>query len=412
MRANKRIAVVANEQYSAAYNSLTLGNIAEGDLLWIDTNGDTIETGDLSTAERAQLVFGAPEADGRRNFVPLTPMMERGELIEWTETACSNPVDQVWHLGWDGTSGDLTVADDTTYGVSLVQRVKRSTYHNYDPTPSFYVKSAASGAAKQDVAWELLKASILPGLDFFKVEMVGEVTDQSSSIAANFDVVEGSATVTGTGAFANAVAGDFLAVQDASYDAAQVYLYKIKEVPDNNTAILDSPYQGPSGTIDFDGEASFNAGTGDKGGLVQAFTSVGLKFTAVQPPFDINGHYERTKMELYPTYGWAGDMSLAKETTADDPGSGSYREVALDEYRMKRNIGQHNYTEFPVTDVMSRATPGEKYTAFDLKVRLKSLSMGHVDQNMVKPITIWVPESTTSGHIDVLLNTHLTNFSS
>lgn len=220
------------------------------------------------------------------------------------------------------------------------------------PTQRDFYYVTDSSATALELASNLVKAVNKDGFLAGKIEATLITDGTFTALTNNATVTAGSPTVTSTAH--GLVAGDLVRIGSS---AATSPVYTVKSITDANTFVLDTTYQGTSGTV-----------TAANIGEITASTAVSIQLTGQPIPFtgiDSYGQVNFTASLSYVdlTNNFSGIYNLAPITvvTAPSKGSGFWHEVRDMEYEAS-GYDITNRISFPVdTAPALRAASGSNY---------------------------------------------------
>ena len=280
-------------------------------------------------------------------------MMKSPELTKGNVTITSAPhkaaVQQVTTIGYNGTTGALPVANDTSFFIKLRK-------NDNDATNRSQPMSLFAGPVKTDATGnqaELACLLALSGNKNFKNEPAnGYVTfsvlcsNAGAAIGAAADTVVGSAgsttvvvTDTGGDTSVNPIAvGDFFRAGTAL--TAPVYKVVASTVGvGGGTLTLDRPLTSAVSLL------------GTTSGFITAANAAvadfGIVITGVEAPFDVNKFRNYYANRFTATF--SDESTLVSHTTGARNGNGVWQQVALDEYMSYGFEGQNEMLGVPAT---------------------------------------------------------------
>lgn len=290
-----------------------------------------------------------------------TPVIEYNTMSAKQAVAYEAPAQRVRAIGFNGTSGAIDDVNGEVYTAHIFWKDNSCTFAN--GTPVKFATYEASAAATQVEIAAGLAASFNKN---FKKENPKLITaavllnNAGTALGTGVDTItlkNGSKYFTATdidNATANAAlaVGDYLRIGTAKTSPC----YKIVAIDTtNNIGTLDTPYQGVNyAAVDtnFEVIAAADAATADAGVLLTA-----LATTADFQPGVIRYDFTEFEIELGSGCGATTQSSI----TSPSLGSGTYYEVAQNEWFLKGNRGEAwrvgNYPK----EVSLEATAGKTY---------------------------------------------------
>ena len=291
--------------------NLPNGAIAAVDLGMGLLNSSTYNA--LSDSDQFMIIQGK----GAGNPMVKSPAITKGN-VTITSAAHVASAQQITVIGYNGVSGNLPSANNTSYYVKVRKNDNDaanrsqpfSLFGQYETSGSASVTETAFGVAENLV--KNMKDE--PANGYLSVEVLSDGTMTTTGV--NAGVVNGSTTVT----FASSVtiaAGTFLAIAGATY--------KVKTGVTAGTVIsLTTPYAGATATIIAGATYATNIGT------LASITATGLRLTGVEAPFDVN-KFRNFYVNRF-TATFSDEDTLVTHVQGAREGIGVWQRVALDEY--------------------------------------------------------------------------------
>lgn len=104
---------------SAVYGSMTYLNIADGDVAIFNRNLDVLTSSSTPTSDEDNDLIYIAQGLSTGRFL-LSPPIQVANITSARAQAYSAPVAQVTHVGSNGTTGAIVVANSTVYGIDIV----------------------------------------------------------------------------------------------------------------------------------------------------------------------------------------------------------------------------------------------------------------------------------------------------
>ena len=273
---------------------------------------------------------------GKGAGVPMvkSPVLTKGK-VKITSAKHVASVQQITAIGYNGTTGSLPAANDTSYYVKI-RKNDNDAANRSQPFSLFGQYETSGSASVTETAFGLAENLVKnmkdePANGYLSVEVISDGTMTTTGVNAN--VVNGSTTVT----FASSVtiaAGTFLAIAGATY--------KVKTGVSGGTVIsLTTPYAGATGTIIAGGAYATNIGT------LASITATGLRLTGVEAPFDVN-KFRNFYVNRF-TATFSDEDTLVTHVQGAREGVGVWQRVALDEYMSYGFDGMNGMIGVPPT---------------------------------------------------------------
>lgn len=282
------------------------------------------------------------------------PLLKSDVLTKGSISITSNKhvaaVQQITVIGYNGTSGNMPSANDTSYYIKL--RKNDNDAANRSQPLSLTGQYKTGGAATvTEVAFGIarnLRANMddEPANGYLSIEVLSNGT--ITALPNDAVVVSGSRTVTSTAHLLSV--GDFVNLAGATY--------QVKVVQDANTIILSTPYVGASATI--------TAGTtlATQAGSVATITSAGVRLTGVAADFDVNAFRDYYVNRF--TASFSDSDTLVTSVQGAREGVGVWQKVAMDEYMTYGFEGQNEMLSVPPRMRDQEVVNGAKYSAVQI----------------------------------------------
>ena len=306
-------------------------DLSDGEVVWVNPYNVVVDTGtsqDCADYDKLRLV--------QRSGTSLlfSPWIKAHSVKSYNIDAYTAATEQIDYIGYNTSSGSMEVTDNTLYLLRLFinnHRRRIVKYGVYKSGASTTQNKVADGIASSLIS-HLLVEKKAGGDDMIKVDRVtGSST--TSSTSGNFTVVHGSNVVSAATDVDNGgmVVGDYLVLSDGTTASA----YKVTAIDTvNNTATLDVPYQGASGTVT-DGNSSFITATNARAG------NWGIKLTGVAQTYTAGRSQYTPNGKISWNYELQGFGSDTTETASQAMtfGTGTYAQIAEMEEFLQGNEG-------------------------------------------------------------------------
>lgn len=280
------------------------------------------------------------------------PLVKSPKITKGTEkitgTKYKAPRQQITTIGYNGTTGSLPVANDTSFFIKV--RKNDNDAANRSQGQSIYAqyKTDASGT-QQELAAGLVNNAILntalePANGYVKFEVisdgtaavVSDGTQTQDAVVVNGSytislVDTGTSTAGNTGGIASAIpVGSTLNIAGATYVVTAL---------NANVVTLNIPYQGTTGTV--------TGGTtvATQFSKLTAVTNYGIRITGVAADFDVNAFRNYFVNRFTATF--SDDSTLVTPIQGAIQGNGVWQQVALDEYMTYGFLGQNEMLGVP-----------------------------------------------------------------
>jgi len=339
---NIKSVFIVPEQAAVTTGTITPGSTATGSVV-------------IANMSNEVLVAGAGAGTGVQNYSKIKIIKDRGAdlplqqvvldintISAWAATPGAAATEQVSYIGYNGTSGELALLNNNFYTVKL-EHVPNQFAYGKRPANYKYGTYQSSPAATQDAVANGLVSSLIQNFKpnrsidwrvYSEVTNSGARTAATATALVTLTFTKYSKTVTASAATAstNIVAGDYVAIDDAT--TSGVYKVVFKDAGGN--LVLEHSYQGATTTI--------VAATNDI--RIAAATAVagdfGIKITGIKQKYDVNRwrQYDKVRFNTF-LEGFTPSATVTPvTTTAAFDGVAVYEQVANDEYISWGDEGQ------------------------------------------------------------------------
>jgi hypothetical protein len=340
----KDVARTANasiDQDSADY-------IAEGELVVTAPDGTVLDTTSVLAADEIVIRQGrGSELD------VISDTITKSSLRKYLKKAAIASQEEIWTLGFDGTTGAFDVINDNLYLLNIDMNESSVFGFGQDRVKYGVFKSDAS-ATEEEIATGLMESLIANFSREPEQDILFELLNggASAAVAPTANLVKNSDQVTFSAAH-GLNAGDYIRVGAATTDA----VYRIKAVVDASTVLLDVAYQGASNTAAV--VESIDSAT------AQA-AAYGIRFTGIAREFEVGKlHYQKVRFDLLPKdFG----VTPALKVQGALEGSGQYEQIAELEHATQGNEGNYyrSRANGPLDPKRADAVAGTSYDMFTL----------------------------------------------
>jgi hypothetical protein len=271
-----------------------------------------------------------------------SPVLTKGK-IKLTAARFKAAVQQVTTIGYNGTTGSLPVANNTSFFVKIKKR-DNDAANRSQPMSLFAgpVKTDATGTQAELAT--LLAASgarnfkAEPANGYLKFEMICDNAGAASTAASGtITFTNGSRVITTSGATpaTDYVVGSYIRIGTAVTSA----VYKVAAVSNAlQTITLTSAFVGTSGTLTVTNHQFITA-------VLANAANFGLVITGIAAPFDVNAFRDYYANRFTATF--SDSSTLVTLTTGARNGNGVWQQVAMDEYMNYGFEGQNNQLATP-----------------------------------------------------------------
>jgi hypothetical protein len=256
-------------------------------------------------------------------------------------------VQQVSTLGYDGTSGNLPSASDTSYFIKI--RKNDNDAANRSQPMSLFGQYKTSGSATQEELAEGLvlnlvkNLSLEPANGYIDVDVLMDEAGVANAGAGTVTTTYGSTQVTfGTDVDAVAVVGDYIRFDESAGASTALTdpVYKVVAMDTTNQIMtLDRPYTGDSLSAVAEGNAVIIAN------VTAVAADFGIRLVGKPADFDVAAFRNYYANRFTPTFS-DNDFTFALTTGARN-GSGVWQQVAMDEYMSWGYEGMNEMTSIP-----------------------------------------------------------------
>lgn len=331
-------------------SATVLSSIGKGDLFLVKKGGTLITTSAaaaaLSKNDEVHVAMGI--ATGKA----LLSMPIKGTQVKsFLGNKYDAPVQEVSYIGYNGTSGSLPTAINSTYRMRLVFKGAQVLSTR---SPWFGDVLATTGGTTTQAALALKLVdgfnTVADAAKYVKAERVSNGTKATMGTSTGtFTFTKGSKVVTTTGTIEDATAGTALTVGSSfvlgvTGNTASVYVITELDTT-NDIAILDTPYVGE--TADFANTALKNITAANT-----VAATYGIKLTGLEIP-DLLEDYDPYKITNFEVVfaevgvdGTYDSAALITYATKASVGNGYFRQVRADELEGQTFRGWHSKTEY------------------------------------------------------------------
>lgn len=323
---------------------VTAANLEKGAVVLTDMGLER-----MSNTEYAALPDGAKffivQGKGANKPLLKSPALTKGK-VSLSISKHKAAVQQITAIGYNGTTGSLPSANDTSYFIKI--RKNDNDAANRSQPMSLFAQFKTSGSATQEeLAFGLAvngNRNFLkePANGYLKFEVLCD--EAGSAIGAAADTVVGAigskevvVTDTAANASVNAiVAGDLFRVGTAVTD--EVYKVVSSTVgTGGGTLVLDRPLSQAVNLLGTTAELIATAAS--------ATAEFGIRLTGVQADFDVNAWRDYYANRFTATF--SDEDTLVSHVQGAYNGNGTWQQVAMDEYMTNGFEGQNEMMGVP-----------------------------------------------------------------
>lgn len=372
--------------------------------------GSKVSTESAMTAKRFTIV-----TKNSKGVLVETPVID-GATMKAVNVAYAAPTQRIRAIGFNGTTGSIDEQDSTNYVAHIFWKDNSKTFGLGQPVKfAAYLSSAAATQAEIAAGLvqnfnksfsrekpKLMKAEVL-------LNNAGVATSGGVGTWVNgskyVKIVESAGSAADAGKYstdgATIAAGDYIRFGTALTDVC----YKVVAITGGGTAAatltLDTPFQGTSvankAANAMEVIAAADAATADAGVLLTA-----LATTSTFQPGVIRYDFTEFEIELGQYFGATTTTSL----TSPKLGSGTYYEVAQNEWFLKGNRGEPWRVGSYPKDLSLEATAGTNYN--QISISFVNSNSRTIDRQVNSYGNILIATATaSSGAINASLQTVL-----
>lgn len=337
-------------------------------------------TTDLVAGDRFKVVF--KNVDG---YLVESPLISYDNIIYKNAVAYAVDAEQKTYIGYNGTTGSITVSNSDDYYIHLDRKDSSKTWGEH----TLYKLLAAYKSDATATQTEIADALVLNAVKNLAIEKMrsGRAVNQvgrinSATVAATNDFLGNATVVKGSKSFtvaesnakndagvyatnSNLAVGDYVRIGSVSGGTALTSnVYKVTAVSgigkDVATITVDIPILEASGT--------YAAATSDIEVIPAATAAAanwGLMVKSLPVKF-VPGLFKNQQVTFEVSLSEAFGNTLVTLNTAPSKGSGTYEEVAENEWFLSGNKGEpYRVADYPVSKNLN-ATSGKTYDTITL----------------------------------------------
>lgn len=382
-------------------NTSTRDDLAVGQIGVFLVGSTTAKTDALSAGQRYTIAF-----KNAKGVVIETPVITYGDEKSKVAVDYAAPAQQVSAIGFNGTSGSIAVSNSTNYVFHTFYKDSSKMFGGHGEPVKFAAYYSDASATQVEIASGLAE-------NFNK----NFAKENPKVIKAEVNINNAGAVITGTGNVtavngskyltaatdANAVVaiGDYIRLGTAAGAAVTDAAYKVVSFPSGGQYIeIDMPFQGASATYteaNCDYVAAATAASADCGVRLTALAMTS-EFQAGVIRYDVTTF----TIDLKDEFG----STTYTDVTKASKGSGSYWEVAQNEWFLKGNRGETWRVGRYPKDITLEATSGKTYD--QISVEYKTSNSQTIDRKVDAFGSILIAtEDASSGAIYASLKTVL-----
>lgn len=318
---------------SAALSALTMANIAAGDLVLLKADMSVVATNAaaqaLSKTDPVYIAMGT----GTGTAIISSPIYPK-LVTSFKGKAYSAPAEQISYLGFNGTSGTISVANSTEYVLRVIIKDEMRVMPHRQTAKKYNYVTDSTASATELITGILKQAAKDSSNTYVKPEMVTDGTFTPLGGSSTLAVTKGNKIATASSSSHGLVAGSLVRIGGTGATTA---VYVVDSVA-STTITLKWAYQGATATV-----ANANVGA------MSSVVNYGIKLTGVAIPFNNIDYYQKVGFDcgLAPINGVLGDQITHTLSTKMSYGSGYYQQIRDMEYKAQGYLGVTNRTLFP-----------------------------------------------------------------
>lgn len=301
----------------AVGNVVTAANLEKGAVVLTDMGLKRLDNAAYTALASTAKVF-IVQGKGVNQPLLKSPALTKGSIS--ISTSKHKPaVQQITVIGYNGTSGTLPSANDTSYFVKI-RKNDNDAANRSQPMSLFGQFKTDSTATVTEVAFGLAENIVRnfkdePANGYLSVEVLSDGTAAVVG-ATTLAVTTGSPVATYSAVHGLAV-GDFVFIKGATF--------KVKVVVSTTVVTLSTPFVGTSETA-----LATSAVYATGHGTLTVITATGLRLSGVASDFDVNAFRDYYANRFTATF--SDDSALVTPVQGARNGNGVWQQVAMDEY--------------------------------------------------------------------------------
>jgi hypothetical protein len=322
---------------------VTSSNLEQGAVVMVDLGMRRTVLSSLADGDGFMIVQGK----GANRPLVKSPAIYKG-TTKITGTKHKPARQQITTIGYNGTTGSLPVANDTSFFIKIRKNDNDAANRSQPLAIYAQYKTDASGT-QQELAFGLANNGVIntalePANGYVKFEVisdgtaavVSDGTQTQDAIVTNGSTVitlvdTGTTTAGNTAGIASAIP-----VGSTIYIAGATYVVTALNA---NAVTLNMPYQGTTGTVT--GGTTYATQFGE----VTSVTNYGIRLTGIQADFDVNAFRNYFANRFTATF--SDSSTLVTHVQGAYNGNGVWQQVAMDEYMMYGFLGQNEMMATP-----------------------------------------------------------------
>lgn len=331
---------VAESTLPAVGAVVTSANLTAGAVVLVDLGHRR-----MSNTEYAALANGGQfmivQGNGSEKPLLKTPVLTKGQ-VTFTKSRHKDTVQQVTTIGYNGTTGSLPAANNTSFHIKL-RKNDNDSANQSQPTSLFAQYKTDGTGTQEELALGLAKNfnknfADEPANGYAKAEVINdEAGAVPTGTTTTFTTVAGSKEVTIDGTLTNVAVGDSIRLEGTGVTKA---IYVVTAYTASTSIILDRPFNGVAGVYAIASVRRITAANATA-------AEYGIIITGIQAPFDVNKFRNFYVNRFTVTFSDAD--TLVSHTQGAITGNGVWQQVAMDEYMTYGFEGQNEMLGVPPT---------------------------------------------------------------
>lgn len=348
----KSVFIVPDLADTTVGTKVTPGSLATGSVVVTDVTNISLDPGNVADYSTIKIV-----KDRGANLPLQQVRLNLADIIAYSGACYEPATEQISYIGYNGTSGSITVANEKFYEVKLEHVPNAFAYGKRPANYKYGTYKSDANATQAEIA-NGIQASLVQNFKPNRTidwRVITELVCNNAGAAitgtvTTFGVTRYSKTVTLNGTVTNVTVGDFIRLGGTTTAAS---VYKVAAVNSPTSIVLTVPYQGTSGTI---AVASVQVITAANA----ATAAFGIKITGLKQKYDVNRwrQYDKVRFNPFINEPFAGTLVT---TTAAFDGVGVYEQAANDEYISWGDEGQVFVDQVPPLFREQDADPNGTY---------------------------------------------------
>ena len=314
---------------------VTNQNLESGAVVMVDVGMRRTTWSTLNEGDGYHIVQGK----GPNQPLMKTPVIVKGRDF-FTSKEFIPPTQQITTVGYNGTTGSLTAANNQSYYVKI-RKNDNDAANRSQPFSLFGQFKTGASATQEKLAFGIVKNGIKnmqlePANGYLRYEAIcDEAGAAITGTVANVGVTYGSKTVTLDGTVTNISTGNLLRLEGAGTSNP---VYKVESVDSPNTVTLEIPFQGETATIAIANVVRITTANA-------AAADFGIKLRGVQAPFDVAAFRDYYVNRF--TASFSDENVDITHLQGASEGNGAWQRVAMDEYMNYGYEGQNEMASIP-----------------------------------------------------------------